>query len=249
MSQTVERAIGILEHVSERPRSLSEIAEFLGVHKSTAFRLIQTLANGGLLRREADGQYRAGYRLIGLANQASEQFDLRTLAHFHLVTLGEQCGHTVHLAAVVDRRIVYVDKVEPSTGSIRLYSQVGKPVQLNTAGVSKAILASLPESTANELLTDCDFARFTSTTITSRTQFREELHHTAQRGWAVDDGEFEDFINCLAAPIPTQSLHAAISITALRPQADLTVLQQQHLPALLATADAIGRELSGGGWG
>jgi DNA-binding IclR family transcriptional regulator len=245
VSSTVQRAIDILEHLSDGQRSLSEVADHLGVHRSTALRLLQTLTEGGLARRGPDGRYGFGYRLAGLAQRAKEQFGLRNVAHSHLVELRDKWRHTIHLAALEGQDIVYVDKVEPA-GSVSLYSEIGKPVQMHTSGVSKAILAFQSPERVGDLLRRCHFEQFTPTTITNLDAFLAELDRTAERGWAVDDGEFESFINCIAAPIraETGAVAGAVSVTALRAQADLDRLQTV-LPDLLDTATRISKEL---GW-
>lgn len=145
MSQTVRRAIDILEFIARRPRTQTEVGEHLGVHRSTALRILESLTEGGLARRLPDGRYAVGHRLAGLAHLALEQFGLKDVAGEHLRLLGERCGHTVHLAALEGERIVYVDKVDPVDG-VRLYSQIGRPVTLHTAGVAKAILAHIPRN-------------------------------------------------------------------------------------------------------
>jgi len=245
MAQTVERAIEALEYVSASPRTLGEVANLLGVHRSTALRLLQTLTDGGLTRRRPDGRYGVGYRLVGLAQRAKEQFDLQALAHPHLASLTGICGFTTHLAALDGVHIVYVDKVEPA-GSVRLYSQIGKPVPLHTASAAKAVLANLPRERTLELLDGWTYTRYTATTITSQNALLDELDRTQKRGWAVDDGEFEDFVNCIAYPIreETGRVIGAVSITALRAISDLTKMKIL-LPDLLRTSEAISREL---GW-
>ncbi len=137
MAQTVSNAIEILEFVSARPRTLGEVAHLLGVPRSPALRLLQTLTTGGLTRRRPDGRYGIGYRLVGLAQRAKDQFDLQAIAHPHLAALTAISGFTTHLAALEGADIVYIDKVEPS-GSVRLYSEIGKPVPLHTASAAKA---------------------------------------------------------------------------------------------------------------
>ncbi|MHB9753182.1 IclR family transcriptional regulator [Streptomyces sp. BYX5S] len=246
MSQTVRRAIDILEFVARRPRTQTEVGEHLGVHRSTALRILESLTEGGLARRLPDGRYAVGHRLAGLAHLALEQFGLKDVAGEHLRLLGERCGHTVHLAALEGDRIVYVDKVDPVDG-VRLYSQIGRPVTLHTAGVAKAILAHLPRERAGDLLADCDFAPHTGTTITSPDAYRKALAETLARGWAVDDGEYEDFVNCVAVPVRDSGgeVVAAVSVTALKAKADLGALETDVLPDLMTTADTISKEL---GW-
>lgn len=245
MSQSIQRAIEILEYVSVRPRTQSDVAAHFNVHRSTALRTLQTLTESGLTRRREDGRYCVGYRLAGLANLALEQFDLANIAHPHLQDLGRRCGHTVHLAVVQGQSIVYADKIE-QPGMVRLYSQIGHPVTVHTSGVSKAILAySNPRMVANALET-ADFVRYTPTTITSREAFLRELSLIPEQGYAVDDGEYEEFINCVAMPLrgATDEVVGAVSITALKARATLPDLVQL-LPALTATTTTISKEL---GW-
>ncbi|MER5439775.1 IclR family transcriptional regulator [Streptomyces sp. NPDC002790] len=246
MSQTVRRAIDILEFIARRPRTQTEVGEHLGVHRSTALRILESLTDGGLARRLPDGRYAVGHRLAGLAHLALEQFGLKDVADEHLRLLGERCGHTVHLAALEREGIVYVDKVDPVDG-VRLYSQIGRPVTLHTAGVAKAILAHVPRERADTLLADCGFAPHTGTTITSARAYRKALDTTRARGWAVDDGEYEDYVNCVAVPVRDSSgeVVAAVSVTALKAKADLGALESDVLPDLMTTADTISKEL---GW-
>ncbi|MGW3111551.1 IclR family transcriptional regulator [Streptomyces sp. NPDC001091] len=246
MSQTVRRAIDILEFIARGPRTQTEVGDHLGVHRSTALRILESLTDGGLARRLPDGRYAVGQRLAGLAQLALEQFGLKEIAAGHLRALGEHSGHTVHLAALEGEQIVYVDKVDPVDG-VRLYSQIGRPVTLHTAGVTKAILAHVPRATAEALLATCDFAPHTGTTITDPAAYRKALDETRARGFAVDDGEYEDYVNCVAVPVRDSGgeVIAAVSVTALKAKADLAALERDVLPELITTAQTISREL---GW-
>ncbi|MBY6539880.1 IclR family transcriptional regulator [Rhodococcus sp. BP-349] len=245
MSQSVERAVEILEFVAVQPRTQSEVAAHLDIHRSTALRVLQTLTDHGLTRKRADGKYGVGYRIAGLAHAARDQFDLANIARPYLIGLGEQCSHTVHLAQLDGGRIIYVDKIE-QPGMIKLFSQIGAPVCLHTAGVSKAVLAFQEPAVVDAVLDGADFARHTATTITSRQQFDEELRVVAERGWSVDDAEYEDYVNCVAMPVRDASdrVVAAVSVTSLKGRADLAALQKL-LPDLRAVTDNVSKEL---GW-
>ncbi|MET7287078.1 IclR family transcriptional regulator [Streptomyces sp. NPDC005573] len=245
MSQTVGRAIDVLEFCSRRPRELREIAALWGVHRTTALRIVQTLIAGGLIRRDERGRYGVGFRLAALASAALDQFDLRTVVHPHIVELSERVGETVQFAVPQGSRIVYVDKIEPPD-SIRLNTRIGGYVTLHTAGVSKALLAHLPPEEREKFLAEAAFERFTDTTLTSRTAFEERLAEVRAQGWAYDDGEYDAISNCVAAPVWDHSGTAAggISITAIKSRSGLSDLRA-HLPALLETTTAISREL---GW-
>src|SRR4051794_16783781 len=99
MSQTVDRALFILDRIAEEPQSLGMLTESLGVHKSTAYRLVQSLERAGFARRQEDGRYTLGIRLVAIGSKALESLDLRDIARPHLTRLNRLCGHTMHLAS------------------------------------------------------------------------------------------------------------------------------------------------------
>ncbi|MEB4614566.1 IclR family transcriptional regulator [Leucobacter sp. M11] len=245
MSQTVERAIEILRFVADKPRSLGEVSEMLGVHKSTALRLLQTLEGQGFARRLPDGSHAIGFAIIPLAQHALDQIDIRTLAHPHLQKLNERMRHTIHLAQLIGDDVIYVDKVE-GTGTVAMGSRIGLPAEPHTAGVAKVILAYLSETKRDRVLRRSTFTKYTPTTILSPAALQRELERTRKRGWAEDDGEKEDYINCVALPIFDASgrVSVGMSVTALRAAAPLEALREK-LPEFRRVAFAISREL---GW-
>ncbi|EPR75448.1 Transcriptional regulator, IclR family [Leifsonia rubra CMS 76R] len=153
-------------------------------------------------------------------------------------------GNTIHLAAVVDRSIVYVDKVEDTSG-VRMYSRIGSAVRPYCSGVGKAILAELPASDRDAILEGAVWERFTAKTVASRVDLDAQLAKVSAQGWAADDGEFEDFVNCIAVPIRgAAGVIGAVSITAIRMVANLSALKS-HLPLLQSVAREISAELGG----
>ncbi|MEK8170077.1 IclR family transcriptional regulator [Streptomyces sp. M19] len=216
MSQTVARAIDIIRFVSDRSRTLGEVAERLGVHKSTALRLLQTLEDSGFVRRLPEGGYGMGFELIALGQMALDQVEARSLAHPVLQRLSERYGHTVHLGELVGDRIVYVDKVD-GRGSVAMGSRIGLPALTHTAGVAKIITAYQDEPTRARILDAATFESYTPTTITSRAALEREIERARENGWAEDNGEHEDYINCVALPVfdARGRVTHGISITAL----------------------------------
>lgn len=156
MSQTVDRALSILPLLAEGPADLGRVADRLGVHKSTALRLLRTLHEHGLVYRQSDQRYRLGARLFALAQEAVENLDIREIAHPHLVRVNEHCGHTVHLAVHEENEVLYIDKVE-SRYPVRMYSRIGKPVAITVAAVAKLLLADLPEAERRALAEKLDY--------------------------------------------------------------------------------------------
>lgn len=245
MSQTVSKAITVLRFLGERPRTLTEVALVLDSHKSTALRMLQTLVAEDFARQDDEGRYHLGFGLISLANTALDEFEVRSLAHKHLESLVDQYGHTVHLAQLIDNEIRYVDKLE-GRGPVAMGSRVGNVVELHTAGVAKAILAFCDEAVRRRLERAITYERFTPTTIVTPERMTEELQVTRARGWAEDDGEKEDYINCIAVPIFDNrgKVCAGVSVTALKAVAPLPELRR-IVPAVSDVAARISREL---GW-
>lgn len=243
MSQTINRAISIIEFVSERPRTLNEIASHLEVHRSTALRQLQTLEAGRFVLRHSDGRFAVGTRLMAIAQQALESLDLRQIAAPHLRTLQGEVGHTVHMAQLMGDEIIYIDKVE-GTDSVRMYSRVGMPASTHASGVGKVILAQLPPGRREALLRNVDWVTHTQNGHTSVDTLTADLDRIAQQGWGQDDGEFEEFVNCIAVPVAnsTGDIVAGISITSIKVIASLNDLGK-FMPSLQQTAQAIRREL------
>ncbi|MDK1476975.1 IclR family transcriptional regulator [Streptomyces sp. 549] len=245
MSQTVDRALSILPLLAEGPANLEQVAQRLGVHKSTALRLLRTLNEHGIVYRQADQRYRLGARLFALAQQAVENLDVREVAHPHLVRLNQECGHTVHLAVHQDNEVTYIDKVE-SRYPVRMYSRIGKPVAITVAAVAKLLLADLPPAERRAIAERLDYPRYTSRSTPNAAAFLTELAAVREQGWATDLGGHEESINCVAAPVRGTDgrVVAAMSISA----PNVVVTREELLellPLVRRTADAISAEYSG----
>ncbi|MFD3355084.1 IclR family transcriptional regulator [Streptomyces fradiae] len=237
MSQTVDRALSILPLLARGPADLGQVAARLGVHKSTALRLLRTLHEHGLVHRQQDQRYRLGARLFALAQEAAESLDVREIAHPHLVRLNEETGHTVHLAVREGDEVLYIDKVE-SRYPVRMYSRIGRPVAVTVAAVAKVVLADLPEPELHALTARLDYPRYTPRSTPDAAAFRAELATVREQGWAADLGGHEESVNCVAAPVrgPDGRVAAALSVSAPN-----VVVTAEELLALLPRVRAAAR--------
>lgn len=241
MSQSVRRAALIVDSIAERPKSVAELAVEFSLHRSTMFRELQTLEDVGYVRRRADGAYVPAFHLVSLAQVALEHLDLRKAASAPLRELHEVTGNTLHVAALIDDAIVYVDKVEDQ-GGVRMYSRIGSRVLPYCTGVGKAILADLDGSRRDAVLAGTEWTAHTARTLTTRRALDAELDTVSERGWAADDAEFEDFVNCVAVPIRSaMGVVGALSLTALRMVQDVDELARR-IPLLQRVATQIARE-------
>ncbi|WHM36902.1 IclR family transcriptional regulator [Streptomyces sp. BPTC-684] len=245
MSQTVDRALSILPLLAQGPADLGQVAERLGVHKSTALRLLRTLHEHGLVYRQEDQRYRLGARLFALAQEAVENLDVREIAHPHLVALNERIGHTVHLAVYEDGEVLYIDKVE-SRYPVRMYSRVGKPVAITVAAVAKLLLADLPDAERRAVADKLDYPMYTSRSTPNAAAFLKELAAVREQGWATDLGGHEESINCVGAPVRGTDGRVVAAMSVSAPNVVVTAEELLGLlPLVRRTADAVSREYSG----
>ncbi|MBC3844063.1 IclR family transcriptional regulator [Streptacidiphilus sp. 4-A2] len=245
MAQTVDRALVILASLAEGPASLEQAAARIGVHKSTALRLLRTLEEHGFVHRQSDYRYRLGGKLFSLAQLALESIDVRVVAAPHLADLNERCGHTVHLAVYEDGEVTYVDKLE-SRYPVRMYSRIGKRAPLTASAVGKVLLADLPEARRRELVEALEFPAYTARSLRLPGELLTELELVRKQGWAVDRGEYEETVNCVAVPIRGVDgrVIAACSVSTPTVVAPLAALRRL-VPDLLRTAEAVSQEYGG----
>ncbi|BAU85739.1 iclR-family transcriptional regulator [Streptomyces laurentii] len=245
MSQTVDRALSILPLLARGPADLGQVAGRLGVHKSTALRLLRTLREHGLVYRQRDQRYRLGAGLFALAQEAVENLDVREIAHPHLAALNERTGHTVHLAVREEGEVLYIDKVE-SRYPVRMYSRIGKPVAVTVAAVAKLLLADLPEPERRALAARLDYPRYTSRSTPDAAAFLTELATVRAQGWATDLGGHEESINCVAAPIRGADGRVVAAMSVSAPNVVVTADELLALlPLVRRTAEDISAEYSG----
>ena len=245
MSQSLDRALTVLDELADGPRNLDQLAERTGVHKSTVLRLLRTLEARRFVQRSGARDYRLGTSLFELAYRALDERDVRRSVEPAARELNLATGHTVHLASYEDGEVTYIDKYE-SRHNVRMYSRIGRRAPLHCTAVAKVLLADLPPDERARLAAGLDYPKLTANTITTPRALLAELARVAERGYAVDDAEHEEFIHCVAAPVrgPHGAVLAALSLSAPKVLLDLDGLLAL-VPVLLAAA---GRASVDCGW-
>jgi DNA-binding IclR family transcriptional regulator len=181
-------------------RSLSEIAQVTGLHKATTHRILMTLLNCGFVDRTADGErYRLGIRLVGLGLGVLNNLDLRREALPHMEQLVERFQEICDLG-VFDRGQVLELEVVHSVHVLTIAARVGRHLPAHCTAGGKVLLAFLAPEVVEPVL-NAPLVAYTENTITSLPRLREELEVTRQRGYGLDEEEFEVGIRAVAAPV------------------------------------------------
>ncbi|MEM6824557.1 MAG: IclR family transcriptional regulator [Pseudomonadota bacterium] len=242
---TVGKALDVLDRVAAygRPVRFGELLDESPFPKATLYRLLQTLANQGMLAYDPDRQtYAPGLRLVRLAHAAWAQFSIAPLARPHLDQLSAEIGETVHLAQLDHGHVLYVDK-RNAREPVEMFSQAGKVGPAYCTGVGKAILAFLEPDEQERMLALQSYHPFTAHTHASPSALRADLNQIKQRGYAYDREEHEPGIICIAKPIQASSgrVLGALSVTTTTTRTSLEGLDQLA-PQLARTALAIAAE-------
>lgn len=200
--RSVERALDVLLCFSEENRELSmtQIAEMVGMNKSTIHRLLLTLEKKQFVQREAvSGVYRPGLRLLQLAYLTKDHHDLEEVASPYLHRLSNEYRETVDLAILDGDSVVFTDVVE-SPQRVKLAAAIGQRLPAFCTASGKAILAFLPEEKTMHILSHT-LRKYTSFTPVDTEAIMADLLGTKSRGFAYSEEEYEDGINAVSAPI------------------------------------------------
>lgn len=241
--QSLSRAFAILEAMADAGGEigLSQLAAKAQLPPATIHRLVRTLVSLGYVRQEPSRQYSLGPRLMRLVDTSTKR--LATLAHPYMLDVVEALGESVNLAVLDGEEIVYVAQLQPSQNFMRMFTEVGRRVKPHATAVGKAILATKPEGEVRELLKHTGMPRRTERTLTTPEELFRDLECVRERGYALDDGEQELGVRCVALAVAGAPRPVALSMSGpLTRMSDGIV--DRAVPILRQAAEKIGAELA-----
>lgn len=237
--QSVARALQLLEALTSSPDGLgvSELAQATGLAPATIHRLLATLVAGGYVRQDPDTRrYGLGSALIRLGDIAGGF--IGEWVRPCLAELVEISGETANLAVLEAGYATYVAQV-PSRHRVRMFTEVGNRLPPHSNAVGKVLLAYRPRATVERILQRQGLPARTRQTITDQRRFLAELDRVVEQGYAVDTGEEEEGVRCIAVPVrgPTRAV-AALSVSGPAERLDHS-RRERILPDMLRLAEAV----------
>jgi IclR family pca regulon transcriptional regulator len=249
-SQSLERGLAILGcFTPKRPvLGIADIADELGMSRSTTHRYVITLVALGYLEQGASRKYRLGLRVTDLGMSALNSTGLREHAHPYLEELRQRTSYTTNLGVLDGGEVLYVDRVRSfrrGQSQVDLDLHVGSRLPAYCTAMGKLLLANLPEPEQRELIGEIKLAKRGPNTIASKKALREELEDIAAAGFAVDDEELAAEVYAVAAPVRNESrdVVAAVNLVAHSSVITLEELVDALGPHLVSTADRISARL------
>ncbi len=199
--RSVDRAVAILDLLGQGGwRTGAEVARELGVHRSTALRLLATLERHSLVERDPrTARYRLGPRLAQLASVVTGELDLRAVARPVCEELATAAGETATLDVLVGDVIVPIEQATASTSVVSV-NWLGRRTPVHGTASGKAILAFGPAAVRERLLS-LPLDALTPHTVTDRARLEAELDEARRTGLARTHEELEVGLDAVAAPV------------------------------------------------
>jgi DNA-binding IclR family transcriptional regulator len=200
--RSVDRAASLLLALGESQgeAGVTELARRLGLHKSTASRLLATLQRRGLVEQDGEtGKYRLGLVVIRLAERAERTLDLRSLALPELERLARLTHETAGLGVLDADQVIFVAQAD-GPNLIAVGDWTGRASALHANASGKVLLAALAERDVLRIVRR-GLTRYTDRTITDLEPLLEELARARRRGYATAISELEGGLTAVAAPV------------------------------------------------
>ncbi|WP_198535115.1 IclR family transcriptional regulator [Streptomyces natalensis] len=199
--QSVDRAVSVLEILARHGEAgVTEVADELGVHKSTAFRLLGVLENRGLVAQEQErGKYYLGAGVLRLAGAAAVRLDISQEGAPVCRGLADELGETVNIA-VLDKTAAVNIMQARGPASVTAQNWLGRRTPLHATSSGKTLLAHQPDAVQQAYLAR-KLPRLTERTLTSPAALRRELAEVVDRGYALAIEELELGLRAVAAPV------------------------------------------------
>lgn len=242
--QSVDRALSVLEILAKRGvAGVTEIAGELGVHKSTASRLVAVLETRGFVEQLADrGKYRLGFGIARLAGALTGQRDLAHEGRRACETLAAEVGETVNVAILDGERVVNISEVR-GPSAVAVHNWIGQSTPPHATSSGKVLLAHVPDLDLEALL-GRRLAGFTERTVTDVAVLARELDTVREQGWAATQEEYEVGLNALAAPVRDHSGLVVAAMSVSGPSYRLTLETfPAVVPRLCTAAENFSRRL------
>lgn len=252
--QSLGRAFSILEEVARHREGigLAELSKLVGLHNSTAFHLAKTLVSLGYLRQGKDNKrYRIGRPLFALAASALDEIEMVNVATPVLEELSRETSESSHFAVRMGDAVVVIARTS-GPGAFQLTDRVGVVRPAHCTALGKIILASLRPDQLRRFVDRAGLKPSTPKSITDPAALMREIAEVQRTGVAVDDGEFNSEVRCVAVPVTdfTGQVIGALGISgpiwrlsnqALHASAQTVQAAADRLSAEFGAKDAAGR--------
>jgi IclR family pca regulon transcriptional regulator len=249
-SQSLERGLAILTcFTPARPvLGIADIADHLGMSRSTTHRYVITLVALGYLEQGASRKYRLGLRVTDLGMSALNSTGLREHSYPYLQELRQRTSYTVSLAVLDGPEILFINRARsfrPGQSEIDLDLSTGSRLPAYCTSMGKLLLAHLPDTCQREVFTSMKLTKRAPNTITSKKTLRDQLEKVRATGLAIGDEELAPGLYSISTSVRNEDREvvAAVGMSAHSSMISLAEMVDALSPHLVSTADHISARL------
>lgn len=220
LNRTTQRTVEILKLISKKPEgiTLDEICGIIGLPKTSAYDIVTTLAEMGMVNvdRGQRQRYTIGLTAYRIGINYTNNLDFISVIEPELKAFAKEVGKTVFFGVRSDHEVVYICKSEPENPIITT-ATVGTKNPMYCTSLGKAILAFSDEETKQQVISRIKFRQKTERTIMDKESLLAELERVKEQGYALDAREVEEHMECVGAPVfgSDGSVVGAISVSSL----------------------------------
>jgi IclR family pca regulon transcriptional regulator len=243
--QSLERGLSVIRALSApEPQTLSEVARTAGLTRAASRRFLLTLQQLGYVHLSGT-RFALTPQVLELGYAYLSSLTLPEVAQPHLERLVEEIHESSSVSVLDGTDVVYVARV-PTRRIMRVSISVGTRFPAYATSMGRVLLAGLEPQRLDAVLAATDLRALTPETIQQEDELRTELDRVRGQGWALVDQELEAGLRSVAAPIRGRGgdVVAAINVSTQAARTEVEEVQDQLLPPLLATAEAIERDLA-----
>lgn len=245
--QVIERTMEVLKALSFHSDglTLTALSEEVNLHKATVSRFLGALEKSGMVERsEANKAWTLGPAMFEMTARAARRKDLRDVARPVMEQLSKNVEQTVQLGILVDNHIFYVEKIEPVDLALKLNTTIGSTRPIHCTALGKILAADLAEEDVLRILEEEGLEVKTEKTIRTPSSYLDELRKVRQDGYAIDDGEYNRLVICVAAPVRDAAgkVVAGLSSSTVGQSVD-SELFQSLVAATVSSAHTLSHEL------
>jgi IclR family transcriptional regulator, KDG regulon repressor len=244
-NSTIEKALAILEFIASRQGALgvSEIAEELGLPKSTTHRILEVLKSKQFVEQvEPTEKYDIGIKAIEIGMSGLSNWNIVDISAPYLKQLAMDLNETAFLAVYNHGEIVYVYKAEGKQ-AVTTNAQLGTRKPIHCTALGKAIVSNFHIEEVERILNEKGMTKYTDRTITDKQKYFEELSRVRQLGYAMDDGEVEEGLTCFAVPIYNYTGNAIAAISIAGPSERMIAKKDEIISTLKSVNSYISKRL------
>jgi len=243
----LDHAFHILDHLraESRPLRPNEIAQGIGAPKSSVYEIVNLLLEKGILDyADKEGRIFLGRKLYFLGQSYLHHFDLTKEAEEHLVHLARTTRETAQLCMLEGHKYTVV-LMKEGERPFRISSDVGETVPIPWTASGRLLLSHLSDAEILDFIADGDFV-LPNGKVLSKTTFLKQVRGAREEGFFSFESIADSFTHCFAAPVFDEQARCVATLCLIAPRDDANKNHARYKAALIDSAAALTRKLTGG---